>query len=109
MSAESIPVVSQEPVPPFPSPAAKPVRLWPAVALLALFWGGRLVVEQLDKFYFIGFLYSLASSGLLVLLFFAWWWTNRGIRLADRLYGFLVIVGGGLVVEPLCHPSIGWF
>ncbi len=109
MSAEAIPAAAPEPAQPAPSPAVKPVRLWPAVALVALYWGSRLVVEQLDKLYFIGFLYSLASSGLLVLLFFAWWWTNRRIRLADRLYGFLVIVGGGLIAEPLCHPSVGWF
>src|SRR5262249_19680774 len=92
------------------SPAvAKPPRLWPAVALVGLYWILFFVMAGLDKAYFIGFLYNMASAALLTLLYFAWWWTNRQIRLLDRLTGFLLIVGAGVVVDPLCHPSIGWF
>jgi outer membrane protein assembly factor BamB len=109
MPVESIPVVSQGLVTPLPSTPAKTVRLWPAVALVALYWGSWLVVGWLDKPYFIGFLYGLGSAGLFVLLFFTWWWTNGRMRLADRLYGFLLIVGGALLAIPLCHPSLGWF
>src|SRR5262249_17390193 len=62
-----------------------------------------------EKPYFIGFLYNLGSSALLALLFVVWWWANRRIRLSDRWYGFVLIVGGGLIAEPLCHKSIGWW
>src|SRR5262249_8843518 len=83
-------------------------RLWLAVALVALFWVLQFVVARLDKPYFYGFLYNMGSAALLSLLFFVWWWTNRRIRLSQRLYGFVVLVGMGVVVGRLCHPSI-WF
>jgi outer membrane protein assembly factor BamB len=86
----------------------KPVCLWPALALVALFWLVNIVVGRLEKPYFYGFLYAMASAALLVLLFMGWWWRNRGIPLSYRLYGFSLMVGG-LIVEPFCHPSIGWF
>jgi outer membrane protein assembly factor BamB len=69
----------------------------------------RFIVERLEKAYFIGFLYGLASAGLLILLYFGWWWANRRIRLADRLYGFVVILSLGAAVAPLVHPSVGGF
>src|SRR5262249_46776393 len=48
------------------------------------------------------------SAAVLTLLYFGWWWTNRRIRLADRLYGFVLIVGAGIAVTPLCHKTF-WF
>src|SRR5262249_34963118 len=41
--------------------------------------------------------------------FLAWWWTNRRIPFRSRLYGFLLVGGGALIVEPLSHASIGWW
>jgi outer membrane protein assembly factor BamB len=76
---------------------------------LTLFWVLHFIVGWLDKPYFYGFLYAMASAGLLILAYFAWWWTNRQIRLSDRMFGFALILGMGAAAEPLCHPSIGWF
>jgi outer membrane protein assembly factor BamB len=91
-----------------PSGSAKRPRLWPAVALVALFWALHFVVGGLEKPYFYGFLYSMAAAALLALLFFTWWWTNRRVRLGERLYAFALVVGTGAVVGPLCDKSI-WF
>jgi outer membrane protein assembly factor BamB len=85
------------------------VLLWPAVVLLALYWTGHFVVGRLETFYFVRFAFNVGSSVLLAVLFTAWWWTNRRVSLRGRLYGFLLIVGLGLLVGQLYHPSIGWW
>jgi outer membrane protein assembly factor BamB len=87
---------------------ATPRRLWIAVLLLVLFWVPFFLVSRIDKPYFYGFLYSMASAAVLVLLFSVWWWTNRGLRLSQRFVGFALVVGTGLVIAPLCHGSM-WF
>jgi outer membrane protein assembly factor BamB len=87
---------------------AKPPRLWPAVALVATFWGLQFIVGRLDKAYFVGFLFSMAAAASLVLLFFAWWWTNRRVPFRERLLAFGLVLGLGVAVAPFCHPSM-WF
>jgi outer membrane protein assembly factor BamB len=77
-----------------------------AVALVALFWVGYFIVGQVEKFYFYGFLYSMASAAVLVLLFSVWWWTNRGIRLSHRNLAFVMVIGSGLVAGLACHESM---
>src|SRR5262249_59394940 len=72
-------------------------RLWPAVAALAVYWAATLVVGQMEKPYFVGFLFGLAAPTLLALFFLGWWWFSRRIRLADRVFGFLVVLAGGLL------------
>jgi outer membrane protein assembly factor BamB len=79
------------------------------MALVGLFWIVHFVVAELEMPYFLRFLLSMAAPGLLALLYFGWWWASRRIPLADRLYGFALILGAGALVEPLCHKSIGWF
>jgi outer membrane protein assembly factor BamB len=109
MAAEPTQTTSSLIDPPPPSTPTKSLLLWPAVVILALYWAGHFVVGRLDTFYFVGFLFSLGSSALLAILFTAWWWTNRRVSLRGRLYGFLLMVGLGLIVEPLYHHSIGWW
>jgi outer membrane protein assembly factor BamB len=87
------------------APAAAP-RLWPPVVFVASFWLLHLIVGRLEKPYFYGFLFGMASAALLAVLFFGWWWTRRGIRFSERLYGFLLVVGAGVAVAPLCDKSI---
>lgn len=95
-----------------PGPAAAPAappRLWPPVAFVAVYWAASFVVGRLDKPYFYGFVYGMASVALLALFYFGWWWTRRGVPLGSRLLGFLLVVGGGGVAYPLVHPSVGGF
>jgi outer membrane protein assembly factor BamB len=84
-------------------------RLWLPVAFVACFWTARLIVGQLEMPYFYRFMLGMLFPGLLALSFFIWWWANRRIRLADRLYGFLLILGVGAILGPLVHESIGWW
>jgi outer membrane protein assembly factor BamB len=85
-----------------------PPRLWPGLVLVALFWAALVVVAHLDKPYFVGFMYSMASPAVLLLLFSIWWWFNRRLSLADRAAGCLLVIATGAAVAPLCHRSI-WF
>jgi outer membrane protein assembly factor BamB len=84
-------------------------RLWLPVALVMLYWLLHFIVAGLDKPYFVGFLYNLAAPSLLGLIYFGWWWVHRRIRLAERLYGFVLIVGVGVAMGPLVDKSVGWF
>src|SRR5262249_51475070 len=109
MTAEPTRTMSSAPHPlPAPGPA-KPLRLRAPVAFVAVYWTAHFVVGRLEKFYFVGFVFNLASSALLAILFTAWWWANRRVPLRNRLYGFLLIVGGALIAEPFAHESIGWW
>jgi outer membrane protein assembly factor BamB len=83
-------------------------RLWPAVALVSLFWAATFAVGAIEKYYFMGFLFIMAAAAVLLLLYSIWWWTNRGIRLADRVYGCLIVVASGVAVAPFCHKSIAF-
>src|SRR6516165_9642375 len=91
------------------APTAASPRIWPALVLVALYWGVTLVVRSLELLYFVGFLTGMATAAVLTLGFFVWWWTNRRIRLSDRALGFCLVLGAGALVEPLCDKSIGWF
>jgi outer membrane protein assembly factor BamB len=90
-----------------PHPAA-PRRLWMAFALVGLFWVGFFIVGRIEKPYFYGFLYSMASAALLLVLYSVWWWTNRGITLRQRLMGFALVVATGVLDGFVCHKSL-WF
>ena len=108
MPAEETP---QEPVSPAGPPAAgtaKPMSVWPAVAMIALFWAapgcrlpGQAVFRRLSV--------HDGPSALLTLAFFVWWWTNRRYCIYERLAGFVFIVGPSALVVPCWHRSIGWF
>jgi outer membrane protein assembly factor BamB len=76
---------------------------------VAVYWALTVVVGNVEKLYFLGFLYGMASAALLAIVFLAWWWLNRRIRLADRAAGFLLVAAAGAAVAPLCHPSISLF
>lgn len=109
MRTETLPNLSNASPQPSAFRSATPRRLGLAVGLVALFWGLSFFVDRLEKPYFYGFLYRMASAGLLVLVYFAWWWTNRRIRFVDRLIDFALILGTGAIAEPFYHRSVGWF
>ena len=108
MSAQMATTQPDEPTSYASPSSAKPPRLWPPVAFVGAFWIAYFVVGGMEKPYFIGFLYGMAAAALLVLLFFGWWWSRRRIRLSERLYGFVVVLGTGMIVAPFCHKSV-WF
>jgi hypothetical protein len=84
-------------------------RLRFPAACLIIFWTLFLVMSALDKPYFVGFMYGLASTGLLTLLFVLWWWFSRGLRWWEKSTGFAFMLAEAWVVGRFSHPSIGFF
>src|SRR5579872_1354341 len=82
--------ISPAEAPPFP-------RLGFPLGLIAIYWVLYFAVGRVDKPYFYGFIYGLASALLFALCFFGWWWFNRAIRLSEKALGFVLIVGAGFV------------
>ena len=74
-----------------------------------LFWLLFFVVRGIDKPYFVGFLYGMASAAVLTLAYFVWWFTNRRVRWLDRIFGFVSVFAVIAVAVPLCHASVGVF
>jgi outer membrane protein assembly factor BamB len=109
MQSDAIQTQTEYPAESLPRPARKPPRLWPALALLLLFWTAEFLIRSLDMPYFYRFLSSMAVPALLILSYFIWWWASRRIPILDRLYGFALIVGSTALAIWLCHPSLGWF
>src|SRR4029453_19302838 len=84
----------------------KPLRLKFPIGVVLIFWALHFVVGNLEKPYFYGFLFQMASAGLFTLLFLSWWWFNRGVRFSEKFLGFILIVAGGVITGTLSHRSI---
>jgi outer membrane protein assembly factor BamB len=108
MSIETAPVAPQSRERPSRWPNVPP-RLWFPLVLIASYWAAVIIVDRLEKPYFVAFLFGLITPVVLGLVIAGWWWLNRKIRLGDRLFGFLAVLLGGLVAVPLVHPSVGPF
>jgi len=106
MLVEEKHLVTSAPVRPV-SPQPAPPRLLPAVVLVAAYWGWVIGSHWLELPLFTRFITRLATGALLVLLFLAAWWANRRIPWRNRLYGFTVVVAGGVLAVPFLHPSVG--
>lgn len=104
---DTLPPASAQPAPSAAAPTALRLRL-PMAAVL-VYWVLNAVMARIEKPYFIGFLYLMASVALLVLVLLGWWMLNRRIPWTERLIGVLLLLGAGAAVEPLCHPSIGGY
>ena len=89
------------------TPASRPLRLWPAVVMLALFWVFDLANGSFEMTMFARFMTRLAAHGLLSLGFLIWWLSSRGLSWRDRLLPLAVFLVGSIVVLRLCDPSIG--
>ena len=52
--------------------------------LLGIYWAAYFIFTGLDKPYFYGFIYGIASSLIFLLCFLGWWWGNRTLRLWEK-------------------------
>ena len=95
---------------PMPVESPKPLRVWPALVLVGLFWSYDLVLRWLEAGMFTRWMAVMAATALLVLLFPVWWLTNRRIARADRWVCLGVAVGGGILSGFLSHKAdvIAW-
>jgi hypothetical protein len=91
------------------APSSLRPRVWPAVALVVLYWAVYLILRGTELSVFVRFLSALASLGVLTLGFAIWWLVNPRFRGVDRLLGVGVAAAGGVGAALLCDPSVGTF
>jgi outer membrane protein assembly factor BamB len=89
-----------------PIPKTYRLRLWPALALIALLWGlltlPRMVELEVGMQFMAVFMGPMAITGLLVL----WWLFASRIRWSDRLLGLVYLVAVGGIAYLLFHPTL---
>jgi outer membrane protein assembly factor BamB len=98
-----------EPIPGIPSPPVVRPRLWPAVGLVAVYWGTTFVQDGTEwgrSLGFLGFLVRMGVCGGITLLFALWWvFASRSGGWLERLAILAVAVGAGVVTVFLAHPK----
>lgn len=67
------------------------------------------VVGSIEKPYFFGFIYGLASALVFAICFFTWWWRNRAIQRSEKILGFILIVGGAFAAGKLSDLTVNFF
>jgi outer membrane protein assembly factor BamB len=81
----------------------RPLRLWPAIVIVALQWLVRFGVPAVKpEAVLIGVLGGLVGWLALVI----WWLFFSRAAWADRLIGLALMIGAVLVTRPFLHPSL---
>src|SRR5260221_2135357 len=81
-------------------------RLGFPIICLLVFWIAAFVAGQLDKLYFFGFLYALASSALITLAFAGWWWLARGLSRWEKFLGVAPVIAEAWMAARFTHHTI---
>ena len=93
---------------PLPREPARPMRLWPAIVLIAAYWASWVGLLFIDLTISAHFFSSVIGPGVLFLLFLIWWGTNPGFAGRspdwDRGGRVRLRVGGARM-----HPSLGFY
>ncbi|HEX4796849.1 MAG TPA: PQQ-binding-like beta-propeller repeat protein [Humisphaera sp.] len=74
------------------TPAMKPPRIWPAVAIVALLWGMRLYARLVDLTTFHHFITTFLSLLAGMALFLGWWLISRRTSIKERLLVLVAVV-----------------
>jgi outer membrane protein assembly factor BamB len=87
--------------------ASRPVRVWPAVVMVALFWIFWVAHYAISMDAGARFLSRMAANALLLLGFLIWWLSRNSIRWSDRLIAIGLWVVGTVVAVKLADKSLG--
>lgn len=93
---------------PVPMAAHKSRFLFPW-ALVLLFWGITFGLRAIELPFFVRFLSGMALPALFLIAFTVWWWRHRSVSWRERLFSYILILGGAFAFSPLTHPSLGIF
>jgi outer membrane protein assembly factor BamB len=87
----------------------RPPRIWPGLALVALYWAVVFGVGQAGLPITTTFMIDAGALALLTLAFSIWWLANGTIRGRDRLLLFAVAVAGGVASCAASLKTLGVF
>jgi outer membrane protein assembly factor BamB len=85
------------------------LRVWPAVAMLVVFWAFLYGNHTVDMSMFARFISRMAGLGALLLCFLTWWLTRSSIRWRDRLLAIVIAIAIGVGMRFLLDESIDGF
>jgi len=88
-----------------PPPAASRIRVWPAAAVVVLYWTFQIIVAQTDMAMFPRFLSNSLGALAFLLLSIVLWLTNGRLTGRMRLLGLAVLLGGLFVGVLLADRS----
>jgi outer membrane protein assembly factor BamB len=97
------PATSAEP------PVPRPARFWPAIILLAGFWGYQALSQSAEMATHVRFFSRIGVSVLLALGFAIWWFLNRRFGRRERFAWLAATLAVLIGVSFVCHPSFGVF
>lgn len=92
-----------------PPRSATNLRIWPAVALLMVFWTCLWANHNVELSNAARFLSRLAAYGVLLLAFMGWWLTRSAITWRDRFLAVTVVIATGVATNLIADKSINWF
>ncbi len=108
--------VVREPAPAAPvdnqsaAPPSRPLRLWPAVAMLVPFWAYEFANQLLEMDMGSRFLSRLATHALLLLGFLVWGlFFSRGLSWRDRLLPLAVFLVASAAVLAIADRTVNGF
>jgi outer membrane protein assembly factor BamB len=84
----------------------KPIRVWPAVTLIAVFWVARFIVSQTDIGMFPRFLWKSLGTLAFLLVFLILWLSNGTLRWKVRLAGLGSLIAGLVAGILAAHRSL---
>ena len=85
----------------------RPVEVWPAVVLVALYWIVYAIPPLLEAPIFASFLTSVVDTLVLTLGFVIWWLISKKITRPERWWGLAVLVGGALAAIAVSQKTLG--
>src|SRR5437870_2437815 len=86
---------------------SRPIRVWPAVVMVALFWIFWVAHYTISMDAGTRFLSRMAANALLLLGFLIWWLSRSSIRWSDRLLAVGLWIVGTFVAVKFADKSLG--
>src|SRR6266571_5312341 len=88
------------------APASRPLRVWPAVVMVALFWAFWVAHYVIPMDAGTRFISRMAMNALLLLGFLIWWLSRSAISWRDRLIAIALWIAGTWAAVKLADKSL---
>jgi outer membrane protein assembly factor BamB len=87
-------------------PARKPLRLWPILAVLGIYWAFRIWATHTELVMFVRFGTTFLSAVGVTLVFVAWWLISRRVQPRLKWPAFFAFIGGGVAAALLADKTL---
>src|SRR5262245_14840512 len=84
---------------------ARPIRLWPAILIVAFFWAFHFSADYVEMTMFFRFISRFGMYAVVILSFLAWWMGFSRIEWKDRWLGLGALLVGAIIAGLLEDPK----